>query len=75
MIYETVLVDGDMAQVWGPYYFEVEGALSHCGVNSLSLVRDASGGWKVGNTSFTVEPPETCDARVAKIKSHIELSK
>jgi hypothetical protein len=59
MRYETVLVDGDMAQIWGPYAFSVSGSVSHCGTNSLSLVR-GEGGWKVANTSFTMERPSEC---------------
>jgi ketosteroid isomerase-like protein len=62
MTYEQVLVDGDMAQVWGPYVFAVDGAVSHCGINSLSLVRMADGSWKVGNTSFTMVAPDRCEA-------------
>jgi len=69
---ETVEVDGDMAQVWGPYYFTVAGKLSHCGINSLSMVR-RDGAWLVANTSFTMEPPQQCEALVAKINSHIEF--
>jgi len=61
MRYDTVLVTADMAQVWGPYRFVAGGKTSHCGINSLSLVRTDSG-WKVANTSFTMEPPERCEA-------------
>jgi len=60
MVYETVLVDGDMAQVWGPYRFTVAGKTSHCGINSMSLVK-REGVWKVANTSFTMEVPERCE--------------
>jgi hypothetical protein len=59
MDYTTVLVDGDMAQVWGPYAFAVNSVVTHCGINSLSMVRTESG-WKVANTSFTMEPPGEC---------------
>ncbi|KUO56596.1 MAG: hypothetical protein APF78_06185 [Sphingomonadales bacterium BRH_c3] len=69
---ETVMVDGDMAQVWGPYYFEVEDKLNHCGFNSLSMIKTADG-WKVANTSFSMEPPERCDALVAEVNSHWEF--
>lgn len=61
MRYDTVLVDGDMALVWGPYRFISDGQTSHCGINSLSLVKTQSG-WKVANTSFTMELPERCAA-------------
>ena len=69
---ETVDVDGDMAQVWGPYYFTVAGKLSHCGINALSMVK-RDGAWLVANTSFTMEPPQQCEAMVAAINSHIEF--
>jgi hypothetical protein len=69
---EHVLVDGDMAQAWGPYYFTVSSKLSHCGINSLSMVR-REGRWLVANTSFTMEPPEACAAKVAEVNSHIEF--
>ncbi len=61
MNYSHVLVDGDMAQVWGPYSFTADGSLTHCGINSLSLVR-RDGEWKVGNTSFTMVAPSECMA-------------
>lgn len=59
MAMELVLVEGDMAQIWGPYAFRVDGEISHCGINSLSLVK-REGKWMVGNTSFTMEPPDRC---------------
>lgn len=59
MNYDVVLVSGDMAQVWGPYIFLANSEVSHCGINSLSLVKTESG-WKVANTSFTMEPPSEC---------------
>ena len=69
---EAVLVDGDMAQAWGPYYFTVAGELSHCGVNSLSMVKREDR-WLVANTSFTMEAPEACAAKVADVNRHFEV--
>ena len=43
MAFTSVLVDGDMAQVGGPYSFWVNYELSQCGINSLSLVRMEDG--------------------------------
>ena len=60
MVYSTVLVDGDMAQVWGPYRFMAGGKTTHCGIDSLSLVK-REGVWTVANTSFTMEPPSECE--------------
>ncbi|KPF62153.1 hypothetical protein [Porphyrobacter sp. AAP60] len=61
MHYEAVLVTGDMAQVWGPYSFWADYELTHCGINSLSMVKTAGGVWKVANTSFTMELPSECE--------------
>jgi hypothetical protein len=61
MVYQTVLVDGDMAQVWGPYRFMAGGKTTHCGINNMSLVK-REGRWRVANTSFTMELPERCAA-------------
>ncbi len=47
-----VQVDGDMASVWAPYTFYFDRAVRHCGINSIELLRDASG-WKVTQISDT----------------------
>lgn len=60
MTYESVLVDGDMAHVWGPYVFLLDGEPTHCGINSMSMVKTEEG-WKVGNTSFTMTSVEECE--------------
>lgn len=60
MAITSVLVDGDMAHAWGPYSFWENYQLKHCGTNSLSLVRKG-GGWRVANTSFTIERPSECE--------------
>ena len=60
MAYEKILVDGDMGLVWGPYSFHVGDNVTHCGINSLSMVKSENGSWKVGNTSFTMVSPSRC---------------
>ena len=47
-----VRVDGAMASVWAPYTFYLDGAVRHCGINSIELLRDADG-WKVTQISDT----------------------
>lgn len=37
---------GNLASVWTPYVFYVDGKLSHCGVNSFQLVQN-DGRWKI----------------------------
>ena len=47
-----VRVDGPMASVWAPYTFYIDGEISHCGINSIELLRDAEG-WKITQISDT----------------------
>jgi hypothetical protein len=47
-----VRVDGNMAQVWAPYTFYLDKKVRHCGVDTIELLRDASG-WKVTQLSDT----------------------
>ena len=57
----TVLVDGDLALVWGHYVFLLNDEVSHCGTNHVDLVR-VEGAWKVTNWTWSVETagcPET----------------
>lgn len=42
-----VQIDGNMAHVWTPYEFYVNGQLSHIGVNSFTMVRESNGEWKI----------------------------
>ena len=48
----AVEVDGDIAMVWPPFDFTVDGKLSHCGVNHFSLVRE-NAAWKVLNVTWS----------------------
>lgn len=59
MAITKVLLDGVMAQVWGPDRFFRNSEFSHCGTNVPSLVKTESG-WKAANASFTMEPPARC---------------
>ncbi len=61
MIYRSVLVFGDRALLSGPYRFLAQGKTTHCGTNTL-MFEKAEGGWKLGDTSFTMVPPDECDA-------------
>lgn len=47
-----VRVDGIMASAWAPYTFYLDGAVRHCGINSMEFLRDAEG-WKVTQISDT----------------------
>jgi hypothetical protein len=49
-----VIVHGNLAQVWAPYDFHLDGKLSHCGIDSFSLVRNADG-WRIAGVSYTVQ--------------------
>ena len=64
-IYDVeVRVDDAMASVWAPYTFYLNERISHCGVNSIELLQDASG-WKItqiSDTRRTVECPDPLGA-------------
>ena len=47
-----VRIDGAMASIWAPYTFYLDGAISHCGINSIELLYDADG-WKITQISDT----------------------
>jgi hypothetical protein len=42
-----VQTDGNMAHVWTPYEFYVNGKLSHIGVNSFTMIKEPEGFWKI----------------------------
>lgn len=53
----TVLIRGPIAVVWGEYEFWIDGEFSHCGVDSVDLVR-INGEWKIANFMWAVEKEE-----------------
>jgi ketosteroid isomerase-like protein len=55
----TVLIRADLAQVWAPYSFDIDGKRSHCGIDNFTMMR-IGGKWVMTNASWTVEPPESC---------------
>ena len=44
----TVQIDGDLAHVWTPYRFYLNGDFLHCGANAFTLVQ-TNEGWKIQN--------------------------
>lgn len=42
-----VQIDGNLAHVWTPYEFYVNGQLSHIGVNSFTMVKEPNDEWKI----------------------------
>ena len=48
-----VMVEGDVATVWARYLFEVDGKLSHTGVDAFNLVRTDTG-WKICGGAYSV---------------------
>ncbi len=48
----AIEIDGDIALVWSPYIFLIDGKLSHCGIDHFDLVRD-QGRWKVLNITWS----------------------
>ena len=54
-----VRVDGDIASVWAPYDFWVDGSFSHCGHDAVHLVR-VNGVWRISAVTYTVAQPPEC---------------
>lgn len=50
----TALVTGDVAVVSAPYDFHIDGAFSHCGTDTFTLVRH-EGRWRITHVAYTVE--------------------
>ena len=50
----TVLVHAPIAVVWAPYDFHLGGNFTHCGYDSISLLKTAAG-WKITYISDTRE--------------------
>ncbi|MEP7006717.1 MAG: nuclear transport factor 2 family protein [Sphingomonas bacterium] len=48
----AIEIDGDIAMVWAPYTFLIDGKAHHCGVDHFDLVREA-GAWKIVNITWT----------------------
>lgn len=55
----VVHVQNQLATVWLPYDFYIDGELSHCGVDAFTLLR-TNAGWRIASISFTVEQPPEC---------------
>ena len=49
-----VRVHKGIASLWAPYDFWIDGAFSHCGVDSFELVKTGDG-WKLTGGIYTVE--------------------
>jgi hypothetical protein len=48
----AIEIDGDIAMVWAPYTFLVDGKVHHCGIDHFDLVRDG-GKWQVLNITWS----------------------
>jgi hypothetical protein len=50
-----LLIQHDLAHVWAPYTFDIDGKRSHCGIDSLGLAR-IDGQWRITSMTWTAEP-------------------
>ena len=48
----VVLTDGNIASVWAPYDFFINGKFSHCGVDLFYLVKENKE-WKIAHFGYT----------------------
>jgi hypothetical protein len=61
----TVLIRGDIAVLWAPYEFWIDGKTSHCGVDVFNFAK-IGGVWRVSNAMWTVEPDACAELRPAE---------
>ena len=66
----TVLVHQTVAMVWTPYEFKSSGKLSHCGIDSFSLIKTPEG-WKISHIVFTMEPDGCKEMKEYKVIDHL----
>jgi hypothetical protein len=53
-IYDPLVrIDNDLAMVWAPFEFRVDGKIDHCGTDSFNLVR-TGGKWMIASLAATV---------------------
>ena len=50
----VVRIQGAIATVWAPYDFHVDGAFSHCGVDTFTLLHSEQG-WQIATVVYTVQ--------------------
>lgn len=55
-----VRIDNDLAVVWAPFVFRIDGKIDHCGTDLFSLVHD-NGKWLIGSLSATLR--KDCEAK------------
>lgn len=70
----VILVDGDLAMVWAPYDFHINGKFSHAGVDAMTFLR-SDAGWKLAGIVWSVEPEQRADAPAlesASIEASVE---
>ena len=48
----AIEIDGDIAMVWAPYTFLIDGKRHHCGVDHFGLAREG-GAWKIASLSWS----------------------
>ena len=48
-----VRIDNDLAVVWAPFEFRIDGKLDHCGTDLFSLVHN-NGKWLIGSLAATL---------------------
>jgi hypothetical protein len=49
-----VRIDNDLAVVWAPFEFRIDGKLDHCGTDLFNLVHN-DGKWLIGSLSATLQ--------------------
>jgi hypothetical protein len=62
-----VRIEGDLASVWTPYDFHLDGEFSHCGIDAFDLMK-IEGRWKITGGSYTVEREDCPPSPLGPVK-------
>jgi hypothetical protein len=54
----VILIDDDIAVIWVPYKFFINGKLHHWGTNVVNLVRQPDGRWLIAGIADNSRTPE-----------------
>src|SRR3546814_4268831 len=66
----AVEIDGDIAMVWAPYTFLLDGKPHHCGIDHFDLIREGIQ-WKVLNVTWS-QRTTGCGARSEEHTSELQ---
>src|SRR3546814_6159289 len=69
----AVEIDGDIAMVWAPYTFLLDGKPHHCGIDHFDLIREGIQ-WKVLNVTWSQRTTGRSEEHTSELQSLMRSS-